>query len=181
MKKAVTYYLKFPPGQQREATQYILKLAKQHFPDADCEAFVLADMHNMFNAPLTRVFNALNAVMLAIIALVAIGLYAISAIAIASRSREVGIRKAIGATTNRITAALLWDQSKPILISLLLACPAGFILSHYILQYFPTPIELAIWMLFAVAGTVLAVGLLAIYSHTIKTSKSDPARVLRAE
>lgn len=115
------------------------------------------------------------------IGIAVMGLYAMAAFMAQRRTREVGIRKALGASVMKITALLLWDFGKPILIALALAMPMAYLCAEQISRNMAarTPLE---WIVFGVVPLIMIViALLAVISHAAKAATVDPVLALRHE
>ncbi|WP_420429900.1 ABC transporter permease [Kordiimonas sp.] len=109
------------------------------------------------------------------------GLYGLAALATERRSREIGIRKVLGARSHNIVRLLLWQFSTPVLVANLIAWPiAWWSLSEW-LESFVDRISLSPFP-FLVAGLgVLAVAWVTIIGHTLKVARANPIKALRYE
>lgn len=110
-----------------------------------------------------------------------IGLLGLSTYMTYQRTKEIGIRKVLGASVPSITALLARDFLKLVLIALVLATPISAYLMNRWLQDFAYRIQLQWWM-FALAG-VLAVGIafLTISFQSVKAALMNPVKSLRSE
>jgi putative ABC transport system permease protein len=125
-----------------------------------------------------RIF-ALGAVAAVVIA--ALGLYGLAAFAAARRLHEIGIRKTLGATSGQVIALLLRDFLRPVIIACVIACPIGWAIMRDWLSGFDERITLGpVSFLIAVAGA-LAIATLTVLGQTLRLSRAEPARALRAE
>ncbi|GAB2518601.1 ABC transporter permease [Spirosoma aerophilum] len=110
-----------------------------------------------------------------------LGLYGVVAFMAESRTKEVGIRKALGASTTHIFGLFSIDFVKLVLIALVIASPvAGYFMNKWLAD-FPYKIDIEWWM-FVLAG-VLAVGiaLLTVSFQSVKAAMMDPVKSLRSE
>jgi putative ABC transport system permease protein len=109
------------------------------------------------------------------------GLYALAALSTERRSREIGIRKVLGARSLNIVQLLLWQFSVPVLLANLIAWPvAWWSLSRW-LESFADHISISpVPFLLASLG-VLAVAWITIIGHTLKVARSNPIHALRYE
>jgi len=109
------------------------------------------------------------------------GLFGIASLSYAQRTKEVGIRKVLGASVVKILALLLKDFSLLILISIVIAIPAAWFVMDSWLQNFTYRIALTADN-FLIAGIILiGVALVTISYLTVKTAKSNPAETLKDE
>ena len=118
--------------------------------------------------------------MLAVI-IAGLGLFALSAFVIEQRTKEIGIRKVMGASVIGIVALISRDFLKLIVIAIVIASPIGWYAMTHWLDNFAYRIEIH-WWIFALAG-VLAVGIafLTISFQAIKAALMNPVKSLRAE
>lgn len=110
-----------------------------------------------------------------------LGLFALSAYMVERRSKEVSIRKVLGASVSGIFTLLSWGFIKLILVSLFLAIPVGWFLMDEFLGDVNNRVDLS-WQLFAFAGLVgLVVAAVTISYETLKAALINPAKGLRSE
>ena len=109
------------------------------------------------------------------------GLLGLSAYNVLQRTKEIGIRKVLGASVQSILVLLSFDFLKLILISFLLAIPAGWFIMNLWLEDYAYRINIT-WWVFAVAGCLsLLIAVITISAQAIKAALSNPVRSLRTE
>lgn len=113
-----------------------------------------------------------------------LGLLGLASYSISKRMREVGIRKAMGATASQIFYLLSKDYIKLIGIAHFIALPLVYLMADFVFKGFPYAIDLN-WYLFVtfIASLVIsiAISLLAISSYSLKASMMSPVESLRSE
>jgi putative ABC transport system permease protein len=110
-----------------------------------------------------------------------LGLFALAAFMAEQRSKEISIRKVLGASVANLFALLTGNFMKLICISLVIAIPLSWILMHKWLQDYAYRINIT-WNLFAMAGiTVILVALFTICFQAIKAALANPVESLRSE
>ncbi len=110
-----------------------------------------------------------------------LGLFGLTVFATEQRTREIGIRKVLGAGIASVTALLSKDFLKLILVAIVIAFPVAWYGVHKWLQGFAFKINME-WWLFAMPGlAVLFVALLTISLHAVKAALMDPVKSLRSE
>ncbi len=110
-----------------------------------------------------------------------LGLFGLSAFTAIQRTKEIGIRKVMGASVQNILSLLTKDFSKLIVIAILIASPLSWYIMSNWLQSFAYRIELS-WLIFLVSGLiVIMIALLTVSIHTLKAASSDPVKSLRYE
>lgn len=164
-----------------EVIRHIQESVKKHFPDQQVAIINIQETYDRHNLMLTRIVNTFTSGALLAIVLAALGLYALSAISIIRRTKEVGVRKVLGSGRAKITSMLLWSQSRPILFALIFALPCGYLLTSRLLQYFPNPIPPSP-LIFALAAAIsICIAWITMATHALKVASSDPVLALRNE
>lgn len=110
-----------------------------------------------------------------------LGLFALSAFMAEQRSKEMGIRKVLGASITNLFTLLTGNFMKLILISLAIAIPVSWLLMNKWLQDYAYRIHIT-WGVFALAGvTILFIALITICFQAIKAAIANPVNSLRSE
>jgi putative ABC transport system permease protein len=110
-----------------------------------------------------------------------LGLFGLSAFAAETRTKEIGIRKSMGATRRDILGLLLWQFTKPVLLGNLIAWPTAFYFMRRWLQGFAYHIDLAPWMFLAASGMALIIALATVIGHALLVALAQPVTALRYE
>ncbi len=110
-----------------------------------------------------------------------IGLFGLAAFMATQRTKEIGIRKVLGASATQIARLLVWQFSTPVLWALLIALPGAYLASQGYLNFFADRINSPILILLAagLVAVLLAWGTIA--GHAIRVARSNPIRALRYE
>ena len=123
-----------------------------------------------------RIFAGFSAVAIAIGCL---GLFALSAFAAERRTKEIGIRKALGASTGDVAKLLIWQFAKPVLIANAIAWPVAWWLMQRWLEGFAYRIALG-WLPFVAAGAcALVIAVATTGFHALQAANSRPVTALR--
>lgn len=110
-----------------------------------------------------------------------IGLFGLSVLSAEKRTKEIGIRKVLGASVKRVVTILSKDFLKLVFISLVIAIPAAWIAANKWLENYPYRITLN-WWLFASAGIlVILIALITVSFQAIKAAIVNPVKSLRTE
>ena len=110
-----------------------------------------------------------------------IGLFGLSVLSAEKRTKEIGIRKILGATVSNITTILSKDFLKLVVIALLVAIPVAWIVSNKWLESYPYRITLSWWMFVAAIVLVILIALLTVSFQAIKAAIANPVKSLRTE
>ena len=110
-----------------------------------------------------------------------LGLFGLATFTAQRRTKEIGIRKVVGASVFQITALLSKDFLKLVLISFIIAVPVAWIGMSKWLEDFAYRINISVWV-FVVAGIcAIAIALLTISFQSIKAALANPVKSLRSE
>jgi putative ABC transport system permease protein len=110
-----------------------------------------------------------------------IGLFGLAALSAEKRTKEIGIRKVLGASVASITTTLSNGFLKLVIIAAFVAFPAAWWAMNKWLQNYPYRIELGFWV-FAISGIlVLLIALFTVSSQAIKAAVANPVKNLRTE
>jgi putative ABC transport system permease protein len=110
-----------------------------------------------------------------------LGLFGLSTLMVHSRVREIGIRKVVGASAERVVGLLMGDLLRPILLALIVAMPLAWWLASRWLQDFPYRIDLGIAPFAQTAVLTLLVAVVTISWHTWRAAHINPADAIRYE
>jgi putative ABC transport system permease protein len=113
--------------------------------------------------------------------LAAIGLYGIVAFSVTSRTREIGVRLALGASRQHVLRMVVWDGVRVVLAGIAVGLVVALAISRAIESFlFETPPADPI-VLVSVAAILTAAGLCASYLPAWRASRVDPVESLRVE
>ena len=125
--------------------------------------------------------NIINCFTLLAVFISCLGLFGLAAFSAEQRSKEIGIRKILGARVAGITALLSADFLKLVLLSFVIATPVAWWCMHRWLETFAYRITMQWWM-FGFAGLAAAlVALMTVSFHAIRAAVGSPVRALRSE
>lgn len=110
-----------------------------------------------------------------------LGLFGLSAYTTEQRTKEIGIRKALGATVSNIVVMLNMQFVKLVLIAMLVAVPLSYYAIGKWLDQFAYKIDFQFWMYFAGGILALLISSLTVAFHSLKASKINPAETLKWE
>jgi putative ABC transport system permease protein len=115
------------------------------------------------------------------IAISCMGLFGLSLFTAGQRKKEISIRKVLGASVSGITSLLTRDFLALITLSLIVASPIAWYITHRWLQDFLYRAPINIWIFLLSGGLALALGLLTIIFQAIRAATANPVDSLRAE
>ncbi|MDB5397367.1 MAG: transporter permease [Rhodospirillales bacterium] len=110
-----------------------------------------------------------------------LGLFGLSAFTAERRTKEIGIRKAMGANRFDIMKLLVWQFAKPVLWANLIAWPVAWYFMNRWLHGFAAHVELQLWIFAAATGIALAIALATVSAHAFRVASARPVAALRHE
>jgi putative ABC transport system permease protein len=110
-----------------------------------------------------------------------LGLFGLAAFTAERRTKEIGIRKVLGARTRDIVRLLAWQFSKPVIVANLIAWPIAWWVMRDWLNTFDTRIPLGPTPFVAAGLLALAIAIGTIAGHAIKVARANPIHALRYE
>ena len=168
-------------GNMIEAVEQIEEVWDRTIPDYPMQGRFLDDTFNDIYNILKYMNMALAGFAFVAFSLALIGLFGLAAFMAAQRTKEIGMRKVLGASTAQIARLLVWQFSTPVLWALAIALPAAYFAASTYLNFFADRIQTTIPVL-VVAGivaTLLAWGTVA--GHAIRIARANPVLALRYE
>lgn len=125
--------------------------------------------------------TALMAFTLLAVTISCLGLYGLASFAVDRRTKEIGIRRVLGASFTDVAVMLIWQFSKPIVIALLVALPVAVYMVNDWLNGFAYRIDMEAAPFIMVALTAVAIGWATVAGHAFKVARANPVKALRYE
>ena len=110
-----------------------------------------------------------------------LGLLGLSLFATAQRTKEIGVRKVLGASVTNIVALLSKDFIKLVVIAFLIASPVAWYIMHNWLQDFAYRINISWWIFFGAGLLAVLIALFTISFQAIRAAIANPVKSLRTE
>lgn len=154
---------------------------KTFFPGNPFDYFMLEDFFNQqYQADLRfgKIFGFFSGLAILIACLGLLGLSSYTAL---QRTKEVGIRKVLGASVKNIVTLLSKDFLKLVLIASLVALPLAYWAMYQWLENYAFRIQITWWLLAIPVALILLLALATVSFQTIKTALTNPAKSLRYE
>ena len=173
--------IKVLPGYEKQLIEDLNKEWLKYEPEEPLEYYFLESnfLEMLENDEMTA--NAIALFTGLAIFISCLGLFGLAAYTSEKRSKEIGIRKVLGASIMSINYLLLGGFTKPVLAAFLVSTPAAYLIVNWWLQNFAYKIGLS-WMVFAAA--FLLVGFLAILTvvyYAVSLSRQNPVKSLMEE
>jgi putative ABC transport system permease protein len=139
------------------------------------EQFNKMFLNEQLISELSRIFAALA------IIISCLGLFGLAAFTAERRTKEIGIRKVLGASVAGITTLLSKDFLQLVAISCIVAFPAAWWMMHNWLQNYKYRIGISWWIFLAAGISALLIALITISFQSIKAAVANPVNSLRTE
>lgn len=110
-----------------------------------------------------------------------LGLLGLTAFMAKRRTKEIGIRKVLGASTLKLISILSIDFLKLVVIANVIGWPIAYYLMNNWLKNFAYQTTISLWIFIGTGLAALIIALMAILYHSLKVSRANPVRALRYE
>ncbi|HXB10020.1 MAG TPA: FtsX-like permease family protein, partial [Puia sp.] len=180
-----SYSVKLHTGAKQSDWQQTLKNIEQAykavFPDEIFAYTFLDDNIAKFYDKDRKMAQLINLAMAITIVISCMGLFGLAALTAEQRTREIGIRKVLGARVADITTMLSRDFVLMVLIALVISSPIAWYFMHHWLQDYNYRTSMS-WWIFALAGlSAVVIALLTVSFHAIRAALANPVKALRSE
>jgi putative ABC transport system permease protein len=166
------------PKGVRARTEAVWKKFAPDVPyDAEFSEDIIAEL---YDAEEKRAKTFAGFALLAVV-VACLGLFGLAAFTAERRTKEIGIRKVLGARSRDIVRLLAWQFSKPVIVANLIAWPVAWWVMRDWLNSFDTRIDLGPTPFLLAGGLALAIALGTIAGHALKVARANPIHALRYE
>ena len=180
--KAINYiFIKTQTNDPQLAMDKLSSVWKKVTSDSEFKAsFLDENLQAWYEAEKTMatIFGLASAIA---IFLSCMGLFAISLLVIESRTKEIGIRKVMGASVNNVVSMISWHFLKLVLISLLISLPIAWFVAQTWLENYEHQMYMSPLTFILVGIVVTLVALITVSYHTVKAAIVNPVESLRSE
>ncbi|MBC7776823.1 MAG: ABC transporter permease [Phycisphaerae bacterium] len=163
------------------AIQFLQKTWEQQVPDRAFEYSFLDDNHAKLYQSEARlgqvalIFNVLS------LLIACMGLVGLATYLLGQRTKEIGVRKVLGASVASITRLLASDFLKLVLIAIFIASPVAYYFMQRWLADFAYRIDIQWWMFVVAALAAVFVAILTVGIQSIRAALANPVESLRSE
>jgi putative ABC transport system permease protein len=160
---------------------FLEKTWAQNVPDRAFEYTFLDEDHARLYQSEARlgeislIFNVLS------VLIACMGLLGLVTYLLGQRTKEIGVRKVLGANVASITALLVKDFLKLVLVAMLIASPIAYYFMERWLSDFAYRIEMQWWMFAAAGALALLIAFLTVGFQSVRAALANPVKALRSE
>jgi len=151
------------------------------FPQVPFEYHFLNEEFNSLYSSEQRTGNILTLFAVITIFISCLGLFGLAAFTATQRTREIGMRKVMGASVLNIVTLLSRDFLKLVGVAVLVASPLAWYIMNNWLGDFAYRTSIGVWVFVVAAGTAVTIALFTISFQSVKAALMNPVKSLRAE
>jgi putative ABC transport system permease protein len=173
--------IKADPARMHEVLERTRAVWMQYIKDRPFDYQFMDDHFAQMYESENRLAQVLFFATLLSICIACLGLLALSAFVVSQRTKEIGIRKVLGASVANVTGLLAKDFLKLVVIAIVIASPVAYYFMQQWLADFAYRIDMQWWM-FVVAGLLaVVIALLTVGGQAMKAALVNPVKSLKSE
>ncbi len=175
------FFIKLDPRDLSQSIATVKDKYLEFFPGNSFNTFFLDEFFNRQYQADRNFYTAFTLFVTLAVLLASLGLFGLSFFTIAQRTKEIGVRKVVGATTGKILSLLFSDFSRLVLIAALLASPLTYFAIKRWLSGYAYRIDVG-WSMFVLPILiVLAIASFTVSYQTVRAAKANPVEALKYE
>jgi ABC-type antimicrobial peptide transport system permease subunit len=173
--------IRLTPGNIPESLKAVEKSWKTVVPEYPLDyTFIDQDYDKLFRAQI-RITGLLKYFTILAIIIACLGLYGLSSFSTERRTNEIGIRKVMGADSFTVMYTMAREFLLPVLISIVIAIPLGWIIVRNLLNQFAYRIGIHFYLFALIAAGAILIAMLTVSFQAYKASGINPAEALKTE
>ncbi|NBW38412.1 MAG: ABC transporter permease [Cytophagia bacterium] len=174
-------FIRHKPGETQAAIKALESINKQYAAAYPFDYNVMNDDWDNLYKSEERTGRLFNYFAVLSILISCLGLFGLSAYAAEQRTKELGVRRVLGASSTGLVGLMAKDFARLVVIAAFIGCPVGWWLMHSWLQNYAYHIEVD-WLTVVLAALIsLIVALVTMGYHSLKVALANPANSLRYE
>ncbi|WP_236978354.1 ABC transporter permease [Membranihabitans maritimus] len=182
MPEAVKYVMvRIEAGKERDALEALRTFYEDFNPDYPFEFEFLNENFQAQYASEQRVATLSRYFAGLAILISCLGLFGLAAHTARQRTKEIGIRKVLGASVGNVVALLSKDFIRLVLIAIVIATPIAWYAMNRWLQGFAYRIDLQWWILAAAGLVAVVIAMITVSGQSLRAAMADPVKSLRTE
>jgi putative ABC transport system permease protein len=173
--------VRLDPADPGSAMKFIEEKWGELLPQYPFESNYVSDVIDEMYMAEERMSGLLKIFTVVAIVIASLGLFALASFTAERRTREIGIRKTLGAMERQITLMMIRDFSLYIILSLVIALPAVWFIARWWLNEFSFRIDLKAGLFLLASLITVVVAILTVLYHAVRTARTNPVNALRYE
>ena len=175
-------HVRLHPTMTSEALDHIDAMWTRHRPGVPIDrTFFEQTFNTLFEARTGGLSTSALIASIITIIIAAFGLYALASYSSLRRTKEVGVRKVLGASANSIVSLLAWDFVKPVILACVISWPIAYFFINDFYAQFSSQAEFSLLNYGIVTLSIVFLALLTVSIQCFRTANSDPVQSLRYE
>jgi len=179
--KVDTLIVRIRPGSMPGVAQRIDGIWQGLFPDFPVRRHFLDDRIDALYAAEEKQALFLSIFAGLAILIACLGLFGLAAFTAERRTKEIGVRKVLGAGTADIVGLLVWQFSRPVILANLIAWPLAWLVMSRWLETYAYRIELGPLFFLLPGGAALLIAWITVAGHAARVARARPVTALRYE
>jgi putative ABC transport system permease protein len=175
------YSVKTSTAYTRQVVDQIKNVWNRYFPESSFDFFFLDDFYSRQYQQETQFGSIFMLFSSLAIIIACMGLFGLTAYTTSRRTKEIGVRKVLGASVQHIMSILTWDIVKLILICSIIAIPVAYMLITKWLYNYAFKVQLTLWQFIVPVLALVLITLATISYLTFRAALSNPALTLKDE
>jgi putative ABC transport system permease protein len=174
-------YVKIPAGKFREKMDFVEKKWKEVYPGIGFDHWFLNDEFNRMYLTERRVSSLGKVFAILAILITALGVFGLASYTAEQKTKEVGIRKVLGADVKQVVALFVWLFVRIFLIAAVIAVPVAWFASHKWLEDFTYKTSISPVVFVASLAGLLAITMATVGYEIWRSAIANPVKSLRTE
>jgi putative ABC transport system permease protein len=174
-------YVRLPPGKFQEKIQSIEKVWREIYPGIGFDYWFLSDEFNRMYEAENRVATLARSFAGLAIIITALGVFGLASYTAEQRTKEVGIRKVLGASVSKIVGMFAALFLRIFLVAAVIAVPLAWFMADYWLKGFEYKSPISPLIFIVSLAALLALTLVTVSFETWKAARMNPVKSLRSE
>lgn len=170
--------IKIKSDSEQEVTNAIQAIWKKHFPEKTANLY---NLKKSYSTTISGEMEFFGGFALIVMIIAALGILGIASYSVETRTKELGIRKVLGANHMKLVWTVSWNFGILLLIAGVIGIPAGLFCGDLLRKEMGNHVDLSFINASIGFGLVAIIGLLTVLSQTIRAGQIEPVKVLKAE
>jgi putative ABC transport system permease protein len=173
--------IRLSKGNTQNQIALLEKIWKKYCPESAFEySFLDQNFDALFRAE-QRLGKIILVFTLLAIGIACLGLFGLASYTAEQRSKEISIRKVMGASVSQVMVLLSRDFTMLLIVSFIVATPIAWFAAENWLQGFANRIDVKVWMVFVAGSISIFIALLIIGFQSVKAARENPIKAIKSE
>jgi putative ABC transport system permease protein len=169
------------PGDFQKTIAAIEKQWKEIYPNERFDYVVFDHIISGYYEDQQNMLHIMNVASMIAVFISCLGLFGISAFIIVQRTKEIGIRKVLGASVTSIVSIVVKEFAILVGLATIIASPIAWYVMHRWLDNFAYRMNMNVWIFLLAGLSAVVIALVTVGYHTIKAALANPIKSLKSE